>query len=47
VLVVFGQHSPLARFCSFFNGGMSPKGFLPLCIYGIAVPENNDDLNYR
>jgi hypothetical protein len=46
-LVGFGQHSPLARFCSLINSDISLKGFLPLCTYGIAIRENNDDLNNR
>jgi len=42
-----GQHSPLACFCSLIDSDIFPKGFLPLCVYGIAIRENNDDLNNR
>ena len=41
MLVILGQHSPLARFCSDFDGEISTKGFWLLCMYETANVNNN------
>ena len=37
----FVQHSPLARFCSYLDGEISTKGFLSVCMYEMAIVNND------